>query len=70
MDKNQPASRPGPMPVAFFGIAVGALALAGAWRAAARVWPVPHGVPDRFRARHARMPTGRAGESRARPRSS
>ena len=46
MDKNQPATRPGPMPVAFFGIAVGALALAGAWRAAARVWHVPHGVPD------------------------
>ncbi|MDR5854571.1 dicarboxylate transporter/tellurite-resistance protein TehA [Caballeronia sp. LZ062] len=45
MDNNQSASRPGPMPVAFFGIAVGALALAGAWRAAARVWQVPHGVP-------------------------
>lgn len=46
MDKNQPATRPGSMPVAFFGIAVGALALAGAWRAAARVWHVPHAVPD------------------------
>jgi tellurite resistance protein len=34
-----------PMPVAFFGIAVGSLALAGAWRAAARVWAVPHAVP-------------------------
>ncbi|BCQ23350.1 dicarboxylate transporter/tellurite-resistance protein TehA [Caballeronia sp. NK8] len=34
-----------PMPVAFFGIAVGFLALAGAWRAAARVWTVPDALP-------------------------
>jgi tellurite resistance protein len=33
------------MPVAFFGIAVGPLALAGAWRAAARVWTIPDAVP-------------------------
>jgi tellurite resistance protein len=33
------------MPVAFFGIGVGALALAGAWRAAARVWTIPEAVP-------------------------
>ncbi|MDR5738343.1 MULTISPECIES: dicarboxylate transporter/tellurite-resistance protein TehA [unclassified Caballeronia] len=44
MNTNLP-SRPAPMPVAFFGIAVGALALAGAWRAAAGVWPVPASVP-------------------------
>ncbi|KMZ11784.1 Tellurite resistance protein TehA [Candidatus Burkholderia humilis] len=35
-----------PMPVAFFGIAVGSLALVGAWCAAARVWTVPHGIPE------------------------
>ncbi|BAN23209.1 dicarboxylate transporter/tellurite-resistance protein TehA [Caballeronia insecticola] len=34
-----------PMPVAFFGVAVGGLALAGAWRAAARVWSIPDAVP-------------------------
>ena len=49
MDKNQSVNqsvnRPGAMPVAFLGIAVGALALAGAWRAAARVWPIPQSVP-------------------------
>jgi tellurite resistance protein len=33
------------MPAAFLGIAVGALALAGAWRAAAKVWPIPESVP-------------------------
>jgi tellurite resistance protein len=32
-----------PMPVAFFGIPVGVLALAGAWRAAAHVWTA---IPD------------------------
>lgn len=30
-----------PMPAGFFGIAVGALALAGAWRVAAKLWEVP-----------------------------
>ncbi len=30
-----------PMPAGFFGIAVGTLALAGAWRVAARLWEVP-----------------------------
>lgn len=37
-----------PMPVAFFGIAVGSLALANAWRVAARIWPavVPTDVAD------------------------
>ncbi|MGF6753623.1 dicarboxylate transporter/tellurite-resistance protein TehA [Paraburkholderia sp. GAS42] len=36
----------GPMPVAFFGIAVGSLALVNAWRVAARLWPVPEAVVD------------------------
>jgi tellurite resistance protein len=45
MDTNHPANHRGPMPVAFFGIAVGSLALAGAWRAAARVWTIPHALP-------------------------
>jgi tellurite resistance protein len=36
----------GPMPVAFFGIAVGALALANAWRVAARIWQVPAVAAD------------------------
>ncbi len=30
-----------PMPAGFFGIAVGTLALAGAWRVAAKLWEVP-----------------------------
>ena len=30
-----------PMPAGFFGIAVGMLALAGAWRVAAKLWEVP-----------------------------
>ena len=34
----------GPMPVAFFGIAVGLFALANAWRVASRIWPVPASV--------------------------
>jgi tellurite resistance protein len=34
------------MPAAFFGIAVGFLALANAWRVAARIWPVPAGIVD------------------------
>jgi len=44
MNTNLPSQR-APMPVAFLGIAVGALALAGAWRAAAKVWPIPESVP-------------------------
>jgi tellurite resistance protein len=44
MNTNLPSGR-APMPVAFLGIAVGALALAGAWRAAAKVWPIPESVP-------------------------
>src|SRR5258708_5526856 len=35
-----------PVPVSFFGIAVGSLALANAWRVAARIWPVPAIVAD------------------------
>jgi len=34
------------MPASFFGIAVGSLALANAWRVAARIWDVPHGIVD------------------------
>jgi tellurite resistance protein len=34
------------MPASFFGIAVGSLALANAWRVAARIWHVPAGVVD------------------------
>jgi len=34
------------IPAAFFGIAVGFLALANAWRVAARIWPVPAGIVD------------------------
>ena len=34
------------MPASFFGIAVGPLALANAWRVAARIWHVPAGVVD------------------------
>jgi tellurite resistance protein len=34
------------MPASFFGIAVGPLALANAWRVAARIWPMPHGIVD------------------------
>jgi len=44
MNTNLPSGR-APMPVAFLGIAVGALALVGAWRAAAKVWPIPESVP-------------------------
>jgi tellurite resistance protein len=36
------------MPVSFFGIAVGTLALANAWHVAARIWPVPAGIADGF----------------------
>ncbi|CAG4923332.1 TDT family transporter [Paraburkholderia gardini] len=36
----------GSMPVAFFGIAVGSLALVDAWRVAAKLWPVPGAVVD------------------------
>lgn len=45
MDNNIRATQHQPMPVAFFGIAVGALALAGAWRSAAHVWTIPAAVP-------------------------
>lgn len=35
------------MPVSFFGMAVGSLALANAWHVAARIWPViPAGIAD------------------------
>ncbi|WP_321790978.1 dicarboxylate transporter/tellurite-resistance protein TehA [Caballeronia sp. J97] len=43
MNSNNGTNNRAPMPVAFFGIAVGSLALAGAWRAAARVWTM---IPD------------------------
>jgi tellurite resistance protein len=36
------------MPVAFFGIAVGSLALVNAWRLAAKLWPVPGALVDGF----------------------
>lgn len=36
----------GPMPVAFFGIAVGLLALANAWHVAVQIWPLPAGIAD------------------------
>jgi tellurite resistance protein len=36
------------MPVAFFGIAVGSLALANAWRVGVRIWHLPAGVADLF----------------------
>lgn len=45
MDNGNGTNKSAPMPVAFFGIGVGALALAGAWRAAARVWTIPEAVP-------------------------
>ncbi|MDR5831143.1 dicarboxylate transporter/tellurite-resistance protein TehA [Caballeronia sp. LP006] len=45
MDTNDRMNKRQPMPVAFFGIAVGLLALAGAWRAAAHVWAIPAVVP-------------------------
>ena len=35
-----------PIPVSFFSIAVGVLALANAWRVAARLWSLPQGVPS------------------------
>lgn len=35
-----------PMPVSYFGIAVGSLALANAWRVAVRIWPLPAGIAD------------------------
>ncbi|AUT73081.1 dicarboxylate transporter/tellurite-resistance protein TehA [Paraburkholderia hospita] len=34
------------MPASFFGIAVGSLALANAWRVAARIWHLPAGIVD------------------------
>jgi tellurite resistance protein len=46
MDTRDSMKHRSPMPVAFFGIAVGSLALAGAWRAAARVWTLPHALPE------------------------
>jgi tellurite resistance protein len=45
MDNGNGTNKYAPMPVAFFGIGVGALALAGAWRAAARVWTIPEAIP-------------------------
>ncbi|MDR5765230.1 MULTISPECIES: dicarboxylate transporter/tellurite-resistance protein TehA [unclassified Caballeronia] len=45
MNSNNGTNNRAPMPAAFFGIAVGGLALAGAWRAAARVWAIPDAVP-------------------------
>ncbi|SPB16330.1 Tellurite resistance protein TehA [Caballeronia novacaledonica] len=46
MDNSNGTNNHAPMPVAFFGIGVGLLALAGAWRAAARVWTmIPGAVP-------------------------
>ncbi|SAK70259.1 Tellurite resistance protein TehA [Caballeronia pedi] len=45
MNGNNGTNNRAPMPVAFFGIAVGSLALAGAWRAAARVWTIPDALP-------------------------
>lgn len=38
---NARLARLAPMPAGFFGIAVGMLALAGAWRVAAKLWQVP-----------------------------
>lgn len=37
-----------PLPVSFFGMAVGLLALANAWHVAARVWQLPVGVANIF----------------------
>ncbi|WP_250451581.1 dicarboxylate transporter/tellurite-resistance protein TehA [Caballeronia sp. ATUFL_M2_KS44] len=45
MNTDLSAHHQAPMPAAFFGIAVGSLALAGAWRAAANVWAIPQSVP-------------------------
>ncbi|SAL57168.1 Tellurite resistance protein TehA [Caballeronia cordobensis] len=45
MNSNNGTNNRAPMPVAFFGIAVGSLALAGAWRAAAHVWSMPAAAP-------------------------
>jgi tellurite resistance protein len=36
------------MPVAFFGIAVGTLALANAWRVGVRIWHLPAGIAQLF----------------------
>jgi tellurite resistance protein len=38
---NESMARREPVPAGFFGIAVGSLALAGAWRVAAKIWQVP-----------------------------
>ncbi|AMM24152.1 dicarboxylate transporter/tellurite-resistance protein TehA [Variovorax sp. PAMC 28711] len=35
-----------PVPVSFFSIAVGVLALGNAWRVAERLWHLPHGIAD------------------------
>ncbi len=45
MNTQDRSNHRGPMPAGFFGIAVGSLALAGAWRTAARVWVIPHHLP-------------------------
>ncbi|MEM5343559.1 dicarboxylate transporter/tellurite-resistance protein TehA [Paraburkholderia azotifigens] len=41
-----PALIPALIPASFFGIAVGSLALANAWRVAAHIWHVPAGIVD------------------------
>lgn len=38
---NASLARLAPMPAGFFGIAVGTLALSGAWRAAVKLWQIP-----------------------------
>ncbi|SAL84232.1 Tellurite resistance protein TehA [Caballeronia arvi] len=45
MNGNNGTNNRAPMPVAFIGIGVGLLALAGAWRAAAHVWAIPDAAP-------------------------
>jgi tellurite resistance protein len=44
--EDQMNTQRGPMPVAFFGIAVGLLALANAWHVAVQIWPLPAGIAD------------------------
>jgi tellurite resistance protein len=41
-------TRRAPIPVSFFGIAVGALALANAWQVAVRIWKLPPELADAF----------------------
>ncbi len=42
----QEVAKRGPMPVAFFSIAVGSLALANAWRVGVRLWQLPQAVSE------------------------